>query len=103
MTQTCCQRSKVQRTLSLCHEDNSFYTHTCARTHAHHTLDKPSVEALAGKVEEASKVLSEYNSRLEAELKERREIQELLDAFTWQQKELLRGAKKRLKVSSLLA
>ena len=61
------------------------------------------MEALAGKVEEASKVLSEYNSRLEAELKERREIQELLDAFTWQQKELLRGAKKRLKVSSTIS
>lgn len=75
-----------------------FSTHTHA-----HTLDKPSVEALAGKVEEASKVLSEYNSRLEAELKERREIQELLDAFTWQQKELLRGAKKRLKVSSTIS
>ena len=60
------------------------------------------MEALAGKVEEASKVLSEYNSRLEAELKERREIQELLDAFTWQQKELLRGAKKRLKVSTTI-
>ena len=54
-------------------------------------------------MEEASKVLSEYNSRLEAELKERREIQELLDAFTWQQKELLRGAKKRLKVSSTIS
>lgn len=57
------------------------------------------MEELAGKVEEASKVLSEYNSRLEAELKERLEIQELLDAFTWQQKELLREAKKKLKVS----
>lgn len=76
------------------------FLHTYMCTHPHtHTLDKSSVEALAGKVEEASKVLSEYNSRLEAELKERREIQELLDAFTWQQKELLRGAKKRLKVS----
>jgi len=59
--------------------------------------DKSAVEELAGKVEEASKVLSEYNSRLEAELKERLEIQELLDAFTWQQKELLREAKKKLK------
>ena len=51
-------------------------------------------------MDEASKVLSEYNSRLEAELKERLEIQELLDVFAWKQKELLREAKKKLKVNT---
>ena len=34
--------------------------------------------------------------RLEAELKERGEVQELLDTFIWQQKTLLKKAKKNL-------
>lgn len=59
--------------------------------------DKAAAEALAEKVEEASKVLEEYNKRLESELKERLELQELLEAFIWQQKKLLREAKKTLK------
>ena len=61
--------------------------------------DKTEAEQLAERVEEASKILSEYNSRLEAELKERMEVQELLDSFIWQQKSMLREAKKKLKVS----
>lgn len=60
-------------------------------------LDKAAAEALAEKVEEASRVLVEYNKRLENELKERQEIQELLAAFMWQQKKLLKEAKKNLK------
>lgn len=60
-------------------------------------LDKATAESLARKVDEAVTVLYEYNSRLENELKERREVQELLDAFIWQQKSLLRTAKKNLR------
>lgn len=48
-------------------------------------------------MEEAARLLLEYNRRLESELKERKDIQELLDAFIWQQKTLLRSAKKNLK------
>ena len=59
--------------------------------------DKAALEQLAEKVEEACKLLTDYNSRLDAELKERVEIQELLDAFIWQQKSLLKSAKKNLK------
>lgn len=42
-------------------------------------------------------MLAGYNKRLREELEERKEIQELLDAFIWQQIYLLRSAKKRLK------
>ena len=59
--------------------------------------DKAALENLAQRVEEASKTLKEYNTRLESELKERSEIQELLDAFVWQQKTKLKQAKKNLK------
>lgn len=48
-------------------------------------------------MEEASQVLNDYITRLDAELKERKEIQELLDVFIWQQKSLLKSAKKNLK------
>ena len=48
-------------------------------------------------MEEAASVLEKYNRRLESELKERKEIQELLDAFIWQQKSILKNAKKNLK------
>lgn len=60
-------------------------------------IDKASAESLAQKVEDAAKVLKEYNKRLETELTERGEVQELLDAFIWQQKSLLRNAKRNLK------
>lgn len=60
-------------------------------------LDKAAAESLAQKVDDAAVVLKEYNKRLENELKERGEVQELLDAFIWQQKSLLRIAKKNLK------
>lgn len=60
------------------------------------------MERLFTRVDEASKVMAEYNKRLEKELKERQEIQELLDVFIWQQKGLLREAKKNLKVTHCL-
>lgn len=47
-------------------------------------------------MEDAATVLEDYNKRLEVELKERKEIQELLDAFIWQQRSLLKKAKKNL-------
>ena len=59
--------------------------------------DKLAAENLAKRVEEASILLKEYNKRLETELKERKEIQELLDSFIWQHKSLLKSAKKNLK------
>ena len=37
--------------------------------------------------------------RLEEEERERRDLQELLEVFVWQQKQQLREAKKKLKVS----
>ena len=59
-------------------------------------VDKAAAESLAQKVEDACGILQGYNKRLEAELKERGEVQELLDAFIWQQKTLLKKAKKNL-------
>ena len=44
-------------------------------------------------------MLSAYVSRLEEEEKERADLQELLEAYTWQQRQQLREAKKKLKVS----
>lgn len=59
--------------------------------------DKDSAETLSKQVEEAVELLGGYNKRLEAELKERGEIQELLDAYIWQQLYFMRSAKKKLK------
>lgn len=56
-----------------------------------------AAESLAQKVEDASKLLGDYNGRLEAELKERGEVDQMLDSFIWQQKSLLKNAKKNLK------
>lgn len=52
------------------------------------------------KVDEAIKLLSDYTARVEAEVKEREDIHELLDAYIWQQKHLLRETKKKMKVWS---
>ncbi len=60
-------------------------------------VDKAAAVSLADRVEAAAAVLKDYNKRLESELKERNEVQELLDAFIWHQKTLLRNAKKNLK------
>ena len=81
------------------HTHTHTHTHTSPPTHhpLTHTTDKATLEELAEKVEEASKVLQEYITRLDAELQERNDIQELLDAFIWQQKSLLKTAKKNLK------
>ena len=48
-------------------------------------------------------MLSEYVERLEAEEKERKDLQELLEAFMWQHRQQLKDAKKKLKVSLSLS
>ena len=62
------------------------------------TADREAAEQLSRRVEEAAGVLGDYNASLERELRERREIQQLLDAFIWQQKALLKDAKRKLRV-----
>ena len=46
-------------------------------------------------------VLTDYNTRLEKELEERGELQELLDVFIWQQQQLLWHAIEKQKVQKL--
>ena len=53
---------------------------------------------LLTQLEEAVEVLTSYNSRLEQELEERGELQELLEVFTWQQQQQLWQARQRQKV-----
>lgn len=45
-----------------------------------------------GQLEEALKVLSAYNKKLEEEAEQRRDNSKLLDVFTWQQQRLLHQA-----------
>ena len=44
-------------------------------------------------------MLGEYVSRLEGEERERKDVQELLEVYVWQQRQQLREVKKKLKVS----
>jgi len=62
-------------------------------------LDKASMERLNSQVENTSKALGEYVTRLDKELKERKEVQELLESFTYQQKQQLKETKLNLEVS----
>ena len=50
-------------------------------------------------LEESLTVLSDYTERMEKELSERRDIQEMLDSFIWHHQCLLHGAKERQRVS----
>lgn len=61
--------------------------------------DKAGADQLDQRLAEAEKVLGEYVGKLEAEEKERKDLQELLDVFVWQQRQQLRDSKKKLKVS----
>ena len=70
--------------------------------HNPYFLDKTAVNQLMEKVDEAIKLLFDYTTRVEAELKEREEIEELLDAYIWQQKHLLKDTKKKMKVCPTL-
>lgn len=59
--------------------------------------DKETALALSKQIEEAVELLGKYNKRLHAELKERGEMQELLDSYIWEQLCFMRSAKKKLK------
>lgn len=63
--------------------------------------DKAGADQLDQRLSEAEKVLGEYVRRLEAEEKERKDLQELLEVFVWQHRQQLRESKKKLKVSTL--
>lgn len=52
-------------------------------------------------METTSKALAEYVGRLDKELQERKEVQELLESFTYQQKQQLKSTKTNLEVSYL--
>ena len=60
--------------------------------------DKVEADQLDSALVEAESVLSGYVKRLEEEERERKDLQELLKAFMWQQKQELKEAKKKLKV-----
>lgn len=62
-------------------------------------LDKASMERLNSQVESTSKALGEYVSQLDKELQERKEVQELLESFTYQQKQQLKSTKMNLEVN----
>ena len=64
----------------------------------HVTADKAAADELEVKLVEAEKVLGDYVRRLQEERKERRDLQELLEVFIWQQKQQLRDCKNKLKV-----
>jgi regulator of Ty1 transposition protein 103 len=59
--------------------------------------DKAAADELEVKLVEAEKVLGDYVRRLQEERKERRDLQELLEVFIWQQKQQLRDCKNKLK------
>lgn len=56
------------------------------------------MERLNSQVESTSKALAEYVGRLDKELQERKEVQELLESFTYQQKQQLKMTKTNLEV-----
>ena len=65
-------------------------------------LDKASMERLNNQVESTSKALGDYVSRLDKELQERKEVQDLLESFTYQQKQQLKTTKANLEVRLIL-
>lgn len=60
--------------------------------------DKAGADILDTQLAEAEKVLGDYVGQLEAEEKERKDLQELLELFVWQQRQQLRDTKRKLKV-----
>ena len=70
----------------------------CYCSHHWPSSDKASMERLNTQVESTSKALAEYVSRLDKELQERKEVQELLESFTYQQKQQLKSTKTNLEV-----
>lgn len=59
---------------------------------------KESCEELLKELQEPLEVLSGYTERMEKELKQRNEIEEMLDSFIWSHQCLLHKAKERRKV-----
>ena len=57
---------------------------------------------MEAQLSKAETVLGEYVSRLEVEERERVDLQELLEVYVWQQRQQLREAKKKLRVSQEL-
>lgn len=68
-------------------------------TPTNYFLAKESGEEVMKQLEESLTVLSGYTERMEKELSERRDIQEMLDSFIWHHQCLLHGAKERQRVS----
>lgn len=60
--------------------------------------DKESAQKLSGRVNEALKLLSEYNNRLAAEMAERKKLSVMLSDFQKEQQELLAETEKTLEV-----
>ena len=60
------------------------------------------MERLNSQVESTSRALGDYVTKLDKELKERKEVQELLESFTYQQKQQLKETKLNLEVSNNL-
>ena len=95
--------SKVKGELNCISARAHTHTHTHATNHTPihthtHTSDKVEADQLDARLAEAEKVLTEYVGRLEAEERERTDLQELLEVFVWQQRQQLREAKKKLRV-----
>ena len=59
------------------------------------------MERLNSQVESTSTALAEYVNQLDKELQERKEVQELLESFTYQQKQQLKSTKVNLEVTVL--
>ena len=64
-----------------------------------HLLGKEACQELLEEVKEPLEILSEYTKKMEDELKERQEIEEMLDSFLWLNQCLLYKARERQKVS----
>lgn len=64
-------------------------------------IDKASAEKLAEQVNEAVQLLTDYNSRLAAEMDDRKKLGSMLQDFIQAQKDLLLQAEDRLEVSNV--
>ena len=66
-------------------------------------VDKGEAAKLATQVEEARQLLADYNTRLQAELEERKRVARMLRDYITQQKEKQSQAEEKLQVGSLLS
>lgn len=63
------------------------------------SIDQMGAESLAGQVNEAIQLLSDYNARLSKEMEDRKTLAKMIHDFTAAQKELLVQAEERLQVT----